>query len=334
MPSPDAGAEAMLARWPGAAGPVARLPSGHINETWQTDAHILQRINDHVFVAPTALMRNLDRAIAHDAALTGRRLLVAPLANAEGDAWSVDADGGIWRLFPRLPSRSFDVLPEHLLGAAGRAFGSFLARFANFDAGSLETAIDGFHDLPRYLARFDALPKGEAQAEAAAIDHLRECVSATGTAPPRRAIHGDCKVNNLLFHPQRDDVAAIIDLDTLMPGDPAWDFGDLVRSTSAGNERPSDLSFSLPRFERLAAGFRATYGAIDNPRHFAAAPAYMSLMLAVRFLTDHLEGDHYFRVAERGENLTRAHSQLALATLFTEHQDAMTRILEAPLSAD
>ena len=138
----------MLARWPGAAGPVARLPSGHINETWQTDAHILQRINDHVFVAPTALMRNLGRAIAHDAALTGRRLLVAPLANAEGDAWSVDADGGIWRLFPRLPSRSFNVLPEHLLGAAGGAFGTFLARFATFDAGSLETAIDGFHDLP------------------------------------------------------------------------------------------------------------------------------------------------------------------------------------------
>ncbi len=326
MPSPDAVAEAMLARWPNAAGPVTRLSTGHINETWQTDAHILQRINDHVFVAPTALMRNLGRAIAHDAALGGRALLVAPLANAAGDAWSVGADGGVWRLFPRLPSRSFDVLPEHLLGAAGRAFGTFLARFATFDAASLETAIDGFHDLPRYLARFDALPKGEAQAEAAAIDHLREGVSAKPPAASR-AIHGDCKVNNLLFHPHRDDVAAIIDLDTLMPGDPAWDFGDLVRSTSAGNERVSDLSFSLPRFERLATGFCAAYGPIDDPEHFAAAPAYMSLMLAVRFLTDHLEGDHYFRVAHPGENLTRAHSQLALATLFTEHQDAMTRIL-------
>lgn len=320
----------MLARWPGAAGPVTRLATGHINETWTTDAHILQRINDHVFVAPAALMRNLGRAVAHESALLGHALLVSPLANAEGDAWSVDADGGIWRLFPRLPSRSFDVLPERLLAAAGRAFGTFLARFATFDAASLETAIDGFHDLPRYLARFDALPKGEAQAEAAAIDRLREGTTATGPATPRRAIHGDCKVNNLLFHPQRDDVTAIIDLDTLMPGDPAWDFGDLVRSTSAGNERPSDLSFSLPRFERLARGFRATYGAIDSPSHFAAAPAYMSLMLAVRFLTDHLEGDHYFRVTRRGENLTRAQSQLALTTLFTQHQDAMTRILEAP----
>ena len=319
----------MLARWPGAVGPVSRLATGHINETWTTRAHILQRINEHVFAEPTALMRNLGRAVAHAAALSGHPPLVAPLANAEGEAWSVDAEGGIWRLFPRVPSRSFDVLPEPLLEAAGRAFGSFLARFATFDAASLETAIDGFHDLPRYLARFDALPKGEAQAEAAAIDRLREGVSAKLPAEAR-AIHGDCKVNNLLFDPQRDDVVAIIDLDTLMPGDPAWDFGDLVRSASAGNERTADLSFSLVRFERLARGFRATYGGIDNPGHFAAAPAYMSLMLAVRFLTDHLQGDQYFRVSHRGENLTRARSQLALATLFTEHQDAMTRILEAP----
>ena len=318
----------MLPRWPNTAGSISRLPTGHINDTWQTDAHILQRINDHVFTEPTALMRNLGRAIAHEAALTGRRLLVPPLVNAEGKAWSVDAEGGIWRLFPRLPSRSFDVLPEHLLEPAGRAFGTFLARFATFDAGSLETAIDGFHDLPNYLARFDALSKVEAQAEAAAIDRLR-VATRTQASAERRAIHGDCKVNNLLFHPQFDAAMAIIDLDTLMPGDPAWDFGDLVRSISAGNERPSDLSFSLPRFERLAAGFRAAYGAVDSPDRFAAAPAYMSLMLAVRFLTDHLEGDHYFRVTHRGENLARARSQLALAALFGEHEVAMTRILEA-----
>ena len=318
----------MLTRWPNTAGPAQRLATGHINETWITDAHLLQRINGHVFAEPAALMRNLARATKHEDAFAHHRLLVPPLPNTEGNAWSVDADGGVWRLFPRLPSRSFDVLPEHLLEAAGRAFGTFLARFATFDAGSLETAIPGFHDLSRYLARFDALPRGEAQAEAAAIDQLREGVSAK-LPPQPRAIHGDCKVNNLLFHPQRDKVVAIIDLDTLMPGDPAWDFGDLVRSTSAGTERLSDLDFSLPRFERLARGFRATYGAIDNPGHFAAAPAYMSLMLAVRFLTDHLEGDHYFGVTHHGENLTRARSQLALTTLFAQNQDAMTRILEA-----
>ena len=325
MPSPAAVAEAMLRRWPNTAGPLVRLSTGHINETWTTDAHILQRINAHVFAEPAALMRNLARAIAHEASAHSR-LLVPPLVNAAGDACSVDAEGGVWRLFHRVPSRSFDVLPEHLLEAAGRAFGDFLARFAAFDAGSLETAIDGFHDLPRYLACFDALPKGKAHAEAATIDQLREGMSATGTVP-RRTIHGDCKVNNLLFHPERDEVAAIIDLDTLMLGDPAWDFGDLVRSASAGAERPSELDFSLSRFELLARGFRATYGPIEDPAHFAAAPACMSLMLAVRFLTDHFEDDHYFRVTHHGENLTRARSQLALATLFTRHQDAMTHIL-------
>ena len=189
----------------------------------------------------------------------------------------------------------------------------------------METAIEGFHDLPRYLERFDALAKPGIAPEVRAIDQLR-----TTFAPPaaRQAIHGDCKVNNLLFHPTRDEAIAIIDLDTLMPGDPAWDFGDLVRSASTAAETPSDINFSLPRFERLARGFQTTYGPIEDPQRFATAPTYMTLMLAVRFLTDHLEGNHYFQVAHPTENLTRARSQLALANLFTQNEPAMTRIIE------
>ena len=363
MPSPATVAETMLAHWPNTAGPLTRIPSGHINETWRTHHHILQRINAHVFPNPTALIRNLSRAVAHEAttgaevtteaevgpwggghlalpraarrALRGssarsaepahQRLLVPALPNHDGQAWSADAEGNIWRLFPHVPSRSFDALPDRLLEPAGRAFGKFLARFATFPPETLETAIEGFHDLPRYLERFDALPKSGIAQEARAIDQLR-----TTFAPPttHQAIHGDCKVNNLLFHPTRDEAIAIIDLDTLMPGDPAWDFGDLVRSASTAAETPSDLNFSLPRFERLAKGFQATYGPLENPQHFATAPTYMTLMLAVRFLTDHLEGNHYFQVTHPDENLTRARSQLALAKLFTENQEAMTGILQ------
>lgn len=380
MPSPATVAEAMLAHWPDTAGPLARIPTGHINETWRTDRHILQRINAHVFPNPTALIRNLGRAVAHEAATstqvgpwayeastgtetspsaygatTGteplggghpaipraarrappwssnrstepahRRLLVPTLPNHAGEAWSVDPEGNIWRLFPYIPSRSFDALPDHLLEPAGRAFGTFLARFSTFPVKTLETAIEGFHDLPRYLAHFDTLPKHDIALEAKLIDQLRD------TFPPpaaHQAIHGDCKVNNLLFHPTRDEAIAIIDLDTLMSGDPAWDFGDLVRSASTAAERPSDLNFSLRRFERLAKGFQTTYGPIDDPHHFATAPTYMTLMLAVRFLTDHLEGNHYFQVTHPNENLTRAHSQLALAQVLTQNQEAMTRIL-------
>ena len=356
MPSPGTVAEAMLAHWPNTAGPLTRIPAGHINETWRTDHHILQRINAHVFTDPTALIRNLGRAVAHEAttgaeagpsggghpalpraarrafrsssarsaAPAHRRLLVPTLPNRDGQAWSEDAEGGIWRLFRNVPSRSFDALPDHLLEPAGRAFGTFLARFADFPSETLETAIEGFHDLPRYLERFDALAKPGIAPEARAVDQLR-----TTFAPPaaRQAIHGDCKVNNLLFHPTRDEAIAIIDLDTLMPGDPAWDFGDLVRSASTAAETPSDLNFSLPRFERLARGFQAAYGAIENPQRFASAPTYMTLMLAVRFLTDHLEGNHYFHVTHATENLTRARSQLALAQVFIQNQEAMTRIL-------
>lgn len=325
MPSPATVAEAMLAHWPNTAGPFVRIRAGHINETWRTDHHILQRINAHVFPNPSALIRNLGRAVAHESATGKDRLLVPTLPNLAGQAWSVDAEGGIWRLFPYVPSRSFDALPDHLLEPAGRAFGTFLARFSTFAADTLETAIEGFHDLPSYLARFDALPKTGIAPEAKLIDQLRDAIPPPTT---RQAIHGDCKINNLLFHPTRDEATAIIDLDTLMPGDPAWDFGDLVRSASTAAETPSDLNFSLRRFERLARGFQTTYGPIENPQHFATAPTYMTLMLAIRFLIDHLEGNHYFQVTHPTQNLTRARSQLALAQLFTRNQKAMTRILE------
>lgn len=323
MPSLDT-AEAMLARWPEAAGPLRRIGAGHINDTWQSDRHVLQRLNGRVFAEPRAVLRNLTRAVDHERSVRRQRLLVPPLPARDGETFAADGEGGVWRLFARVPGRSFERLPDALLGAAGRAFGALLECFRTMDGGALEPAIDGFHDLPRYLTRFDGLPAGAVAAEAAEIDRLRDAFPR-----PRveRVIHGDCKVNNLLFQGDADEVAAIVDLDTIMVGDPAWDFGDLVRSVCAGGETVAEASFSEGRFERVAAGFVRGFGAaLDVPR-FAAAPAYMSFMLGVRFLTDHLEGDRYFRVARRGDNLERARSQLTLAARLNREREAMARTL-------
>ena len=179
------------------------------------------------------------------------------------------------------------------------------------------------------LRRFDAAPTQPGiDAEAARIDALRANFAA---GKPTCVIHGDCKVNNLLFHPTKDAVTAIVDLDTVMLGDPAWDFGDLVRSAFAGSEETAPArTLSLTRFERLCAGFAAGYGpqfgAGDNAQRFATAPAYMSFMLAVRFLTDHIEGDRYFKVPERGTNLRRARSQLDLADRFLAAKPSLERV--------
>ena len=314
-------AREILAAWDVSAGVIRSIDAGHINDTYVVaDRYVLQRLNRAVFREPQALMRNLAKAIAHD----GGHLLLAPIPTREGSTHGLDADGEIWRLFPFLPSRNFRNLPDELLGCAGRAFGDFLATFAHFP-GELEPVIEGFHDLAFYLERLDAAPIRNV---GTTRDELNELRARFRPSEARRVIHGDCKVNNLLFHPTRDAVAAIIDLDTLMLGDPAWDFGDLVRSVFAGSEETEAAAeFSRRRFETLSEAFFSAFGAVDDVERYAAAPAYMSFMLAVRFLTDHLEGDVYFKVGKPGDNLARARSQLHLAKRFMAVEGEMASIM-------
>ena len=316
------GARDILKAWDVSTGRVRPIDAGHINDTYLVDEHyVLQRLNRSVFRDPQALMRNLAKAVAHE----GGNLLLPPIPTKEGAPFGVDADGDTWRLFPHLPSRNFQSLPDELLVAAGRAFGGFLATFADF-AGELEPVIEGFHDLAFYLRRLDSAPKLDVGTTSVEINELR---TRFRPGKPQHVIHGDCKVNNLLFHATRARVIGIIDLDTLMLGDPAWDFGDLVRSAFAGSEETEAAAeFSRARFEPLCQGFCSAFDAMDEVERYASAPAYMSFMLAVRFLTDHLEGDTYFKVDRRGDNLGRARSQLELAKRFMAVEPEMTSILE------
>ena len=332
---PSTNFEDALAHWPQAPKTARPLAAGHINDTYivgsGTDArgprrYVLQRLNQAVFPNPRAVMRNLAKIVEHD----GGNTLLAPIRCGSGEPYAVLGNGDVWRLFPWVPSRTFQTLPDELLTAAGAAFGGFLRRFADFPH-RLEPVIDGFHNLGQVLRRFDAAPPQPGIAtETARVDALRPNFT-PGEATC--VIHGDCKINNLLFHPTEPKIAAVIDLDTVMHGDPAWDFGDLVRSVFIGTEETAQAQpISLPRFKRLSQGFAQAYGATfadgNNVTRFAAAPAYMSFMLAVRFLTDHMEGDHYFKVQQRGDNLRRAHSQLDLTESFGRARASFVDVLE------
>lgn len=319
-------ARAALRSWPEVTGSLEPIDAGHINDTYLVGGrHILQSLNRAVFRSPEALMRNLAKALRHE----GGKLLLPPLATSDGEPYATDANGDVWRVFAHVPSRSFENLPDELLAPAGEAFGGLLATFADFRE-ELEPVIEGFHDLEHYLAALDAVSDGGPLIRE--IDGLRDRFR---PGEPQRVIHGDCKVNNLLFHPTQDEVIAVIDLDTLMRGDPTWDFGDLVRSAFAGTEETHDAApFSVSRFERLCQGFFSAFGKVDDLARYAAAPAYMSFMLAIRFLTDHLEGDVYFKIAQRGDNLLRAQSQLELAHRFLEVEGDMALMIESACTAE
>ena len=327
MPSPSA-AEAALAAWPVQAAPIQPVAAGHINDTYAVgERFILQRLNRFVFRNPETVMRNLDKALAHE----GGKRLIAPIRKADGATFTVDREGDYWRLLPHVPSRSLQTLPDALLETAAEAFGGFLATFADFTQ-PLEPVINGFHDLSHYLGRFDDAASTRAtDAERREVDALRHHFR---PGEKEQVIHGDCKVNNVLFHPDKDAVVAVIDLDTLMFGHPAWDFGDLARTAFVGAEEANPaMALSLPRFERLCRGFFAAFDGVNEVAPYATAPAYMSFMLAVRFLTDHLEGDVYFKVSRRGDNLLRARSQLALARQFQSAAPQLGQVIEKTLGA-
>lgn len=310
----------MLGHWPEAAGLGLRpLPGGHVNRTFAVgnDRFVLQCINGHVFTNPEGVMRNLAKLLPRHAGI------VSPMPTHAATLWVEDDAGELWRLFPYVDARNLQALPDALAEPAGFAFGDFHAAVAGMDD-ELEPVIDGFHDLPRYLdALWEAAPEASAE-----VDFVR-ARGAFRFPDTRTVIHGDCKVNNLLFHPEEPRVTHLIDLDTAMHGHPAWDFGDLVRSVASGAEEAGSApDVSLTTFERVARGFARGAGGIVDPEAFAAAPGHMSFMLGVRFLTDHYAGDRYFRVDYRGQNLERARSQLDAARRFDALQSALEDTLQ------
>jgi N-acetylhexosamine 1-kinase len=314
--------------------------AGHINQTWfvATDSgsrYVLQQINRHVFADPPAIAANTARVIACiDSAAPG---LVPPFVAASGGAASVAAAGETYRMLGWVAGRSLISLESAAqAAAAGAAFGTFQRALGSYHGAHHAVPIEGFHSLAKQLERFAVVLGGptnartaRARAEIALAERQRD---ALGNAPlgPFGMIHGDTKVSNLIYAADADAVVAVVDLDTVMWGARCWDFGDLVRSAAAlGGEDDPAVDFSVDRFRALAAGFvRGAGELVDAELRVAlvTAPAYMTYMLALRFLIDYLDGDRYFRVAHPEHNLERARSQLRLLAAMQRAQGQLERI--------
>lgn len=318
---------------------LAGYGAGHINDTWLVtppagDRLVLQRLNPAVFPEPESVAAKVAAVVDHlngPPARLGAWLRVPRLETTRrGGAWHEDA-AGVWRLWQLVaPARTLDPLENPTQAeAAGRAFGAFQAALTDFagPAGvGIPDPIPGFLQLDHYLGELDRAVAG-AGALAAPVEAALGVVAdrrelATAFAARNRVIHGDCKVDNLLFHPGRDEVLAVIDLDTVMYGHWAWDFGDLVRSAAADGS-----VCNVPRFAAVGRGFAAAAAVAADAETLLLAPRYVGLMLGVRFLVDHLAGDRYFKVAARGENLTRARRQLALVQDMERQETAMRQAL-------
>jgi hypothetical protein len=350
---------------PGRFAEARPYGSGHIHDTHllcfedsaQTARYILQRINTRVFRDPGALMSNVSRICSHLRRKLEREGVRDPerrhlhlVSTREGHTHWVDPDGGHWRCFRfQEGTRSVDEAEtEGQARETARAFGCFTARLADLEDPPLAITIPDFHDLEvRYAAlevgiRSD--PYGRAKSLAAEIERtaewceqLTDSLRAVGAEDlPIRIVHNDCKINNVLLDAQTGEGLCAIDLDTVMPGTVLADFGELVRTSSARAAEDETgvaaMAIELDLVRGVARGYLAGMGATLTAHECAVLPLAGSLMAfenAVRFLTDHLSGDVYFRIHREAQNLDRARAQLRRVELLEAHRDAIRALVES-----
>jgi len=339
-------AAVLEAGWGLADAALEPLGAGHINDTLLVTVAdgtgwVLQRINEQVFTDPERVMNNLTRVQAHLGEVAPG--LIPPLIETlDGRSTCRDEQGGWWRLWAYLPDGHTveQTGDPAVCRAAAHAFGRFQHLLADLPGPPLEPTIPGFLELGGYLDRFDAVTARTLDAEAV----VNEACAGPGFIDSYRGlaaelpkgdaiIHGDCKLNNLLFEESGLAVSAVLDLDTIMVGHWAWDFGDLARSVLTGVIDAGDADVRA-LFAALVEGFQIGSERALDARALSIAPGYVAFMLGVRFLTDHLEGDRYFKVSAPGENLDRARRQFALLERLpvAAFEEAASKVLagEAP----
>jgi len=331
--------------------------SGHINSSYvlSYDEHgtlrhyLLQRVNHHIFKNVPELMDNIIRVTSHlkskNVSGDSRRTLTL-CKTLDGLPYHKTPEGDFWRVYQFIENASaYDAVvhPRQAYEAA-RAFGRFQLALADLPGGRLHETIPHFHDTPK---RFENLRKA-AEEDVAGRRHevlaelefafKRESevarlldLVAKGEIP-ERVTHNDTKLNNVMLDDETGEGICVIDLDTVMPGLSLYDFGDLVRfgaNTAAEDEAdPAKIDVSLPVFEAIVEGYVAGAGDIlTNAEwdHLVFASKLMTYEVGIRFLTDYLQGDTYFKIKHPGHNLDRARNQLRLV----ERIDAADGALQA-----
>ena len=365
----SADAAAALSRFAveGSLASLSPHASGLINRSWVSAfdtpngrrLFLLQQINRHVFRRPELVMENMVRVTRHVASCLARkgvsdldRRVLSLVPSRENGSHHVDAAGETWRLVRWIEgARSSErAATEAEARKTARAFGGFLRQLLDLPGPRLHETIPGFHDTPARLAALERVvgrdPAGRVascRAEVAALLDRRPLAFALADRAARgelgeRPVHNDAKIANVLRDEVTGEALAVVDLDTVMPGLALHDFGDLVRSTvsdSAEDETdPCRVVVRVPVFEALARGFAEGAGDALSPLErslLATAAEVITYEQALRFLTDHLDGDRYYRIERPGHNLDRARAQLRLIESLEEARPALSRsLLAAP----
>ena len=356
---PDAQAAATHFEFRGAVLGLAPHGGGHINDTFLVTCqslgapvrYILQHINRHVFHDPVAVMENIERVTAHLAIEEagqpgGARRALQLVPARDGRNWFVDAPGETWRAYRLIEgARTYETATSaDQAFQAARAFGHFQQQLASLPPPRLHETIPDFHNTPkRFVALEQAIAAdvaGRAALVQPEIEFARSRRAITGNlldaGLPERITHNDTKFNNVLLDDKTGDAVCVIDLDTVMPGLALYDFGDMVRTTTspaAEDERDlSKVTMQFPMFEALVRGYLEAAGAFLTPaerKFLAFSGKLITFEIGIRFLTDYLAGDTYFKVHREGHNLDRSRTQFKLVESIEQQEEEMNRLVES-----
>lgn len=339
---------------------VRAFGDGHINDTFAVTTvgadcpdYVLQRINTNVFLNAPALMDNmhnvtsyLEEQLRNEPHSRWKTLHLIP--TRAGRLYHFAEDGSCWRMYRQISNaESFSQATDRsILYEAALAFGKFVELLDGYPAETLYETIASFHDTEsRYRALCAAVESDafrrlqEVREEVAFVEQRREEIPLLNRLAERgelpiRVTHNDTKLNNVLFDRDTKNSICVIDLDTVMPGLLAYDYGDAIRfGANRAVEDETDLTLvgiDLDRFSAFTEGFlHYGKGAITKKEieTLPFAARIMTLECGIRFLTDYLNGDVYFKTSHPKHNLERAKNQFRLVEDMEAHADEMLRIV-------
>lgn len=337
--------------------------SGHINDTYMLDyrdgdklnKYVMQRINHEVFKEPEKLMENFsgitkfmqDKIIK--AGGDPLRETINLVYRQDGKSFVKLKDGSYWRSYTYIDgARAYETVAnrEHFY-MAGKAFGDFQRMLSDYPADMLHDTIPNFHHTAKRLEAFKEAVERDALGRAKDVkEDIDFYLSRERYAPilvdllesgdlPLRVTHNDTKFNNVLIDDETGEGICVIDLDTVMPGLSLYDFGDAIRyGASSAEEDEVDLSkvwMDIDLYERFTRGFLETAGASLTKTeldHLAFSAKLMTYECGMRFLTDHLNGDVYFKIQRPNHNLDRSRTQQKLVEDMEAKMEEMKSIVE------
>lgn len=334
--------------------------SGHINDTYKietrdksTPNYLLQRINHHVFKNVPGLMENILRVTTH----LRNKLEQIPGADPEresltlieslnGKPYFQDDIGNYYRMYLFIEDHNtYDVVKtEHQAVEAGRMFGRFQNFMSDLPGGPLHETIKDFHNIEfRLNSLFESVRKDEKHRAANTIaevgfvekrmDEMKILLDLSGKGKiPTRVTHNDTKFNNVLLD-KNDNGLCVIDLDTVMPGLAHYDFGDAIRtSTNTGAEDEADLDrveMDIMLFEAYTRGYLGEMNSLSRTeiKYLPLGAKLFPYIIGIRFLTDYLNGDVYFKTKHKEHNLQRTRAQFKLLASMERQYDGMNEIV-------